>query len=60
MFRAAQADPKLREHLTATTLEQFVLLSNRLGYDFSQKEWQAITDFSVEEAAGELSEISGL
>ena len=61
LFRAAQADPQLREHLnTATTLEQFVLLANRLGYDFSREEWQSMTGFSVEEVAGELSEIPGL
>lgn len=61
LFRAAQSDPNLREHLnTATTLEQFVLLANRLGYDFSREEWQSMTGFTVEEVAGELSEIPGL
>jgi predicted ribosomally synthesized peptide with nif11-like leader len=61
LFRAVQADPSLREQLNATaTIEQFVQLANSLGYDFSQAEWQSMTGFSVEELAGELSEIPGL
>jgi predicted ribosomally synthesized peptide with nif11-like leader len=58
LFRAAQANPTLREQLNqALTIEQFVEQAKSYGYEFTLEEWQTMTRFSV---AGELSEIPGL
>jgi predicted ribosomally synthesized peptide with nif11-like leader len=61
LFRAAQANPTLREQLNqALTIEQFVEQAKSHGYEFTIEEWQTMTGFAVEEVAGELSEIPGL
>ncbi len=61
LFRAAQANPSLREHLNqSASIEQFVEMAKDYGYEFTPEEWQAMTRFAVEELAGELSEIPGL
>jgi len=61
LFRAAQADPTLREQLNqAATVEQFVEMAKRYGYEFTIAEWQAMTRFAVEELKGEFAEIPGL
>jgi predicted ribosomally synthesized peptide with nif11-like leader len=61
LFRASQENPNLREQLNqATTVERFVEMARGYGYDFTLEEWQAMTQFAVEEVPGELSEIPGL
>lgn len=61
LFRAAQAEPHLREQLNqAASLEQFVNMAGRFGYEFTLEEWRAMTRFEVEELEGQLSEIPGL
>lgn len=61
LFRAAQTNPMLRDHLNQSlTIEQFVESAKRYGYDFTIEEWKTMTGFAVEEVAGELSEIPGL
>ncbi|MDX2228181.1 MAG: Nif11-like leader peptide family natural product precursor [Leptolyngbyaceae cyanobacterium bins.349] len=61
LFRAAQVDSTLRDELNqAPTVEQFIQQAKRYGYEFTLEEWQSMTSFSVEELAGELSEIPGL
>ncbi len=61
LFRAAQVNPALREQLNqAPSVEQFIQEANRYGYEFTLDEWRSMTGFSVEELAGELSEIPGL
>lgn len=61
LFRAAKADPTLRDRLNqATTIEQFAEMAKSYGYEFTIAEWQSMTGFAVEELAGELSEIPGL
>jgi predicted ribosomally synthesized peptide with nif11-like leader len=61
LFRAAQVDTALREKLaSAPDIETFVALAKTYGYEFTVAEWQEMTQFSVEELEGELSEIPGL
>lgn len=61
LFRAAQVNPSLREELNkSTTVEQFVERAKGYGYEFTPEEWRSMTQFSVEELAGELSEIPGI
>lgn len=61
LFRAAQANPSLRDELNkSATVEQFVEMAKVYGYEFTPEEWRSVTQFSVEELAGELSEIPGL
>jgi hypothetical protein len=61
LFRAAQVDFNLRESLNqAPTLATFVEMAKTYGYDFTIEEWQSMTQFSVEELEGELSEIPGI
>jgi len=58
LFRAAQANPSLRQHLNqSATIEQFVEMAKRYGYEFTLEEWQAMTRFTVEELASELSDV---
>lgn len=60
LFRAAQVDIALREKLsTAPDIATFVAIAKSYGYEFTVEEWQAMTQFSVEELEGELSEIPG-
>lgn len=61
LFRAAQADTVLRDKLKAAPdIQAFVDMAKTYGYDFTVEEWQEVTQFSVEELKGELSEIPGL
>lgn len=61
LFRAAQANPTLRDQLNqAPTIEQFVEMARRYGYEFTIEEWHSMTRFAVEELEGQLSEIPGL
>ncbi|MEE3718875.1 Nif11-like leader peptide family natural product precursor [Tumidithrix elongata RA019] len=61
LYRAVQANPELKEKLNAApNLEQFVLMAQQAGYDFTVEEWKEMTNFSVEELEGKLSEIPGL
>ncbi len=61
LFRAAQVDTELREKLRAAPdVQTFVAMAKTYGYDFTVEEWQEVTQFSVEEFKGELSEIPGL
>lgn len=61
LFRAAQVDTALREKLsTAPDVATFVERAKAYGYHFTIEEWQAVTQFSVEEFEGELSEIPGI
>ncbi|MDJ0703925.1 MAG: Nif11-like leader peptide family natural product precursor [Leptolyngbyaceae cyanobacterium MO_188.B28] len=61
LFRAAQVDTVLQEKLRAAPdIQSFVELAKTYGYDFTMQEWREMTQFSVEELAGELSEIPGL
>ncbi|CAN1212595.1 Nif11-like leader peptide family natural product precursor [Tumidithrix helvetica PCC 7403] len=61
LYRAVQADPELKEKLNAAPdLERFVAMAQQAGYDFTVEEWKEMTNFSVEELEGELSEIPGL
>lgn len=61
LFRAAQANPSLREKLNmAPNPEEFVKMAKEFGYDFTLEEWQNVTRFSVEEMEGKLSEIPGI
>ncbi|XHX77664.1 MAG: Nif11-like leader peptide family natural product precursor [Stenomitos frigidus ULC029] len=60
LFRAAQADPALREQLNqAPNIEQFVALARSYGYEFTLEEWQSMTGFAVEELEGQLSDLPG-
>lgn len=61
LFRAAQVDTALREKLSlAPDIDAFVALARTYGYEFTVDEWREMTQFSVEELAGELSEIPGI
>ncbi|MEM9483357.1 MAG: Nif11-like leader peptide family natural product precursor [Cyanobacteria bacterium P01_F01_bin.116] len=61
LFRAAQVDISLRDKLNqAPDLESFTTMAKTYGFDFTAKEWQEMTRFSVEELKGELSEIPGI
>jgi predicted ribosomally synthesized peptide with nif11-like leader len=61
LFRAVQANAELRDRLNAAPdLNTFVQLADRYGYHFTVEEWQAATNFSVEEYECELSEIPGI
>lgn len=61
LFRAVQGNSELRDRLnTAPDLETLVRLAERHGYCFTIEEWQAVTNFSVEEYECELSEIPGI
>lgn len=61
LFRNAQADPALREKLSAAPdLDAFVEMAKSCGYEFTVEEWQDVTRFSVEELECEVSEIPGL
>lgn len=57
LFRAAQANSALREHLNqASDLEQFVALAASYGYEFTVNEWQVMTGFTVEELDMQVSD----
>ena len=61
LFRAAQVDTRLREKLSeAPDIQTFVELAKTYGYDFTMEEGREMTQFSVDELDGELSEIPGL
>ncbi|MBD1922736.1 Nif11-like leader peptide family natural product precursor [Microcoleus sp. FACHB-831] len=61
LFRAAQADDDLREKLnTARDVETLVKLAQESGYDFTVKEWNEVTGFSVEELPSKISDIPGI
>ncbi len=61
LFRDARNDAALREQFNeAPDLEAFVQMAKAHGYDFTVKEWQEVTNFSLEEVKGKLSKISGL
>ncbi|MDY6902921.1 MAG: Nif11-like leader peptide family natural product precursor [Cyanobacteriota bacterium] len=61
LFRAAQANPNLREQLnTAPNAETFVEMAREQGYEFTVDEWQKATRFAVEEFKADLSEIPGI
>lgn len=61
LYREAQANPMLRNTLnTAPSAESFVAMANQKGFAFTLKEWQEMTNFSVEEFDCELSEIPGI
>jgi predicted ribosomally synthesized peptide with nif11-like leader len=61
LFRAAQADPSLKQALnSAPSPEAFVQRARALGYEFTVEEWQEATRFTVEELESQLSEIPGL
>ncbi|NJN20416.1 MAG: Nif11 family protein [Leptolyngbya sp. RL_3_1] len=61
LFRAAQNDPGLREQLnTAPTIAAFLEQAAQMGYCFTEAEWREMTRFTVDELAGDLSEIPGL
>ncbi|MBE9080231.1 Nif11-like leader peptide family natural product precursor [Romeria aff. gracilis LEGE 07310] len=61
LYRKAQTDPALRETLnTAPNVESFVKMANQKGFSFTIKEWQEMTNFSVEELKCNLSEIPGI
>jgi len=61
LFRAAQVDITLREKLAASPdIQTFVARAKEYGFDFTVQEWQEMTQFSVEELEGELSEIPGI
>ncbi|MFW6358692.1 MAG: Nif11-like leader peptide family natural product precursor [Chroococcales cyanobacterium] len=61
LFRAAQANPSLKEELNAApNVETFVQMANSLGYDFTVDEWKDMTRFAVEEFETKLSAIPGI
>lgn len=61
LFRAAQLDVGLREHLsTAPNVETFIQMAEKLGYQFTEEEWREMTRFSVEEFKSDISEIPGI
>ncbi|MFP4121180.1 Nif11-like leader peptide family natural product precursor [Coleofasciculus sp.] len=61
LFRDAQANPALREELSAApNVDAFIKMAKERGYEFTVEEWQEMTGFSVEEVEGKLSEIPGL
>jgi predicted ribosomally synthesized peptide with nif11-like leader len=61
LFRDAQANPALREELSAApNVDAFIKMAKERGYEFTVEEWQEMTGFSVEELEGKLSEIPGL
>jgi predicted ribosomally synthesized peptide with nif11-like leader len=61
LYREAQTNPSLRDTLnTAPNTESFVELANEKGFTFTLEEWQEMTNFSVEELKGDLSEIPGI
>lgn len=61
LFRAAQANPTLREQLNqAPNIEQFVVLARSYGYEFTIEEWQSMTGFAVEELESQLSDLPGV
>lgn len=56
-----QEDPDLRDQLnSAPDLAALVQLAERHGYQFTMAEWQAVTNFSVEELVCDVSEIPGI
>ncbi len=61
LFRAVQEDPNLRDLLnSAPDLAELVQLAESHGYHFTMAEWQAVTNFSVEELVCDVSEIPGI
>jgi predicted ribosomally synthesized peptide with nif11-like leader len=61
LFRAAQANPTLREQLNqAPNIEQFVALARSYGYEFTLEEWQSMTGFAVEELDGSYPDLPGV
>ncbi|MEX0268644.1 Nif11-like leader peptide family natural product precursor [Leptolyngbyaceae cyanobacterium UHCC 1019] len=61
LFRAVQENPELRDQLNAAPdLAALVQLAESHGYHFTMEEWQAVTNFSVEELVCEVSEIPGI
>jgi predicted ribosomally synthesized peptide with nif11-like leader len=61
LFRAVQENPELRDQLnSAPSLEALVQLAESHGYHFTVAEWQAVTNFSVEELVCKVSEIPGI
>lgn len=61
LFRASQKDKALREKLNQSKdLETFIRVSKENGYEFTSSEWRSVTQFTVEEFKGELSEIPGI
>jgi predicted ribosomally synthesized peptide with nif11-like leader len=61
LFRAVQENPDLRDQLNAApNLAALVQLAASHGYQFTVEEWQAATNFSVEELVCEVSEIPGI
>ena len=61
LFRDSLANPALKEELnTAPDVETFVLMAQKMGYDFTVDEWKEMTRFSVEELKGKISEIPGI
>ncbi len=61
LFRASQKDQDLRDKLNQSEdLDTFIRMAKENGYEFTSSEWQSMTQFSVEEFKGELSEIPGI
>lgn len=61
LFRASQKDQDLRDKLNQSKdLETFIRMAKENGYEFTSSEWKSMTQFSVEEFKGELSEIPGI
>ena len=61
LFRAAQEDPTLREHLSAApNVATFITLAGELGYSFTEVEWLEMIRFSVVEIESQLYEIPGI
>lgn len=61
LFRAAQTNPVLREHLNqAPNIEQFVAMAKSYGYEFTIEEWQSMTGVAVEELESQLSDLPGV
>lgn len=61
LFRASQKDKDLRDKLNQSeNLDTFIKMAKENGYEFTSSEWQSMTQFSVEEFQGELSEIPGI
>ncbi len=61
LYREVKVNPSLRDTLnSAPNTESFVELANQKGFTFTLEEWQEMTNVSVEELKGDLSEIPGL
>ena len=61
LYREVQSASNLRETLNkAPNVESFVALANKRGFSFTLKEWNEMTNFSVEELKCDLSEIPGI